>query len=326
MKPLISVIIPVYNTEKYLEEAIGSVLQQKNYVHEIIIVNDGSTDGSAELLDKLYGNLEFVKIIHKENEGQGVARNIGTNISTGNFIYYFDSDDIIKDELFEKFFFLLTQNSDLEIFCFSGKSFLDGNYTIENTKNIERAVKRNIEAVCSSGEEAFTLLSKNKSFYVYPWLYIFKKNILLKNNISFKPIKNEDGEFIHHLFLHASKTIISNDININYRIRFGSTMQIDRSFKDLFGLIKSIESLEQLAKLDFLKEETKVILKKKITSSIRDIITIKARNKIKMHKDERTFYRKFYSKYVLPNLTLLIFTLSNPIEYKLRKLKQQYFR
>jgi len=325
MNPLISVIIPVYNTEKYLEEAIASVLQQKTYVHEIIIINDGSTDGSAKLLDKLYGNFEFVKIIHKENEGQGVARNVGTNISTGDFIYYFDSDDIIKDGLFKKFFFLLTQNSDLEIFCFSGKSFLDGKYTIKNTKNKESTVKRNIEAVCSSGEEAFTLLSKNKSFYVYPWLYLFKKDILLKNNISFKPIKNEDGEFIHHLFLHGSMTIISNDIYINYRIRAGSTMQIDRSFKDLLGLIKSIESLEQLAKLDFLKEDTKVILTKKITSSIRDVITIKARNKIKMNTDESSFYRTFFSKYILSNLSLLLFTLSYPIENKLRKLKQQYF-
>jgi len=81
MTPKISVIIPVYNTKQYLKEAIDSILKEKEYLCDITIINDGSTDGSSDLLEKLYGNLNFIKIIHTKNNGQGHARNLGIDNS-----------------------------------------------------------------------------------------------------------------------------------------------------------------------------------------------------------------------------------------------------
>ncbi len=131
MEVNISVIIPVYNTKLYLREAIESVIDQKEFVHEIIIINDGSTDGSGELLEKLYGEQEFIKILHTENNGQGHARNLGIELSNGNYIYFFDSDDILAPNLFSIFFRTLSEKRDLELYCFSGESFLDPNSSID---------------------------------------------------------------------------------------------------------------------------------------------------------------------------------------------------
>ncbi len=84
MTKIISVIIPVYNTRKYLQEAIDSVLIQNEYISEIIIIDDGSNDGSGDLLEKLYADIDIIKIFHTKNYGQGHARNLGIECSRGN--------------------------------------------------------------------------------------------------------------------------------------------------------------------------------------------------------------------------------------------------
>ena len=328
-KAQISVIIPIYNVREYVRETVDSIISQKEFLHEIILVDDGSTDGTGELLEQLYGNLDYVKIVHKENGGQGLARNYGTDISTGNFIYYFDSDDLVTQGLFEKFCQLIFHYPELEIFCFSGESFLDGNYVFEDVldKNIfnEKALKRKIEVFCNSGEEALTLLENSDSFFVYPFLYIFKKTIITKNDIRFKAIKNEDGEFIYQLFLHAGQALISNDVFVKYRIRQGSTAQVNQNFKDILGRIKTIETLERLIKLDHLKNETKEILKKKIISAIRSIIYIKVRGNMKLSKEEKNIYKNSLRPFILSNINLLFMYYTYSLEYKLRMIKKRWF-
>ena len=328
MKAQISVIIPAYNVKDYLQEAVDSIIKQKEFLHEIIIVDDGSTDGTGDLIDKLSSNVDYIKAIHKKNEGQGVARNWGTDICTGNFIYYFDSDDLLKGGLFEKFCYELSQNPDLEIFCFSGENFLDKNYSFEevNDKNLlSYEAKRKIEAVCNSGEEAFNLLATNNSFYVYTWLYIFKKDILTKYNISFKAIRNEDGEFINNLFIHAAKTVINGSIYVKHRIRAASTMEVHRSFKDIFGILKTIETLEQLSKLDYLMGKTKILLKNKIIGAVRDVIKIKVSNNMKLSKEEKKIYKNSLRPYIDRDRNLFFFYYTYFFEYRLRKLKERIF-
>ena len=329
MKPEISVIIPVYNVKPYLKEAVDSIIQQKEFLHEIIIIDDGSTDGSGDLLDKLYGSSEFIKIIHKENEGQGIARNFGTDISTGNFIYYFDSDDIAIQGLFKKFHELVLSLPDLELFCFSGDSFLDKNYSIDDVTKpkllSEKAYKRNIKANCSSGEEAYKLLSNNKGFYPGPPLYISKKSILGKNGIKFKANRYEDEEFTIRVFLNAGLTFICNDVYFKRRLRKGSTMQLNRSFKDILGYIQTIESLTGIKEYSDLQDVTKELLSKKISILLRNIITIKASSNLKLSREERKIYKKSLRPFIWGDKDLFIFYYKYPLEYKLRKLKKQIF-
>lgn len=329
MNSKISVIIPVYNVKEYLREAIDSIINQKGFLHEIIIIDDGSTDGSHDLLEKLYGNLDFIKIIHKENQGQGIARNLGTELSSGNFIYYFDSDDISIHGLFEKFCQVLSEKPDLELFCFSGEIFLDKNYSSENIDNrnilSKEIYKRKIEAVCSTGEEAYILLNSKKGYFPGPPLYIFKKSILGTNDIKFRAIRYEDEEFTIKLFLNSGQTIIDNDVYFKRRVRRGSTMQLSRSFKDILGYIKNIETLVQLKEHQNLKQETKSFLNRKIFGSVRAIIELKVRNKLKLSKEEKKIYKNSLKPYILGSRELFFFYYKYPVEYKLRQLKSKIF-
>ena len=101
--PKISVIVPVYNNEKYIGKCIESILKQKMQDFEIIIVNDGSTDDSEQVINKyltLY--MDKIKYYKKENGGISSTRNFGINKATGDYICFVDSDDYISDDLFEK--------------------------------------------------------------------------------------------------------------------------------------------------------------------------------------------------------------------------------
>lgn len=328
MNAKISVIIPVHNTKDYLQASIDSILAQKEFIHELILVDDGSTDGSGKLIDELYGSLDFVKIFHTENKRQGPARNLGTEHSSGDYIYYFDSDDIVKPGLFKKFNELLIEQPDLEIFCFSAEPFIDENYQVGEVerKNIlsTTVYSRKVNRECISGEEAFNVLFPIKSFSPVPYLYLFKKSIVTENNIKYRSIRFEDEEFVYQLFLHAGKTIISDEMFCDRRIREGSTMELDRCFADILGYVKTIETLQRLKNIDSLKEETKVNLDKKIIELARSMIFIKVRSNFMMSEEEKEIYKRSLKPILDTNSDLRKFNFLYPIEMKLRTIKQKF--
>ena len=123
--PKVSVIVPVYNTEKYLEECISSITSQTIREIEIIIVDDGSREECAVLCDSLAKTDDRIKVIHKENAGPGFARNTGVEVANGEYIGFVDSDDYIKPDMYETLYnTALKTNADLVV---SGISFVGGN-------------------------------------------------------------------------------------------------------------------------------------------------------------------------------------------------------
>ena len=123
--PKVSVIVPVYNTEKYLEQCIDSITTQTLTEIEIIIVDDGSKKECADLCDALAKNDERIKVIHKQKEGLGMARNTGVEAAEGDYIGFVDSDDYIDSVMFETLYnAAFKHDADLVI---SGISFVDGN-------------------------------------------------------------------------------------------------------------------------------------------------------------------------------------------------------
>ena len=139
--PKVSVIIPVYNVEKYLSECLDSVVNQTLKDIEIICVNDGSPDGSAEILEEYAQKDNRIKVITQENRGVSEARNSGLKIASGEYIAFLDSDDYIDLKFFEQLYKRgIESNSDVvvceNIYRFSGnkqKLFLKVDKEVETT-------------------------------------------------------------------------------------------------------------------------------------------------------------------------------------------------
>ena len=105
----ISVIIPVYNTEKYLKRCVDSVREQTYGNLEIILVDDGSPDGCPQMCDAFAAEDDRIKVIHKENAGVAAARNTGLDVATGEYLTFVDSDDYIAPEMYQSLLDVLMQ-------------------------------------------------------------------------------------------------------------------------------------------------------------------------------------------------------------------------
>ena len=119
MNPKISIIVPIYNVEKYLPKCIDSIINQTLENIEIILVNDGSTDSCAEIIESYANKDNRIKVIHKKNGGQSSARNMGLDIAKGEYIGFVDSDDWLHYDMYENMYKSIKKvNSDL---CVCGR-------------------------------------------------------------------------------------------------------------------------------------------------------------------------------------------------------------
>lgn len=192
MESTVSVIVPVYNVEKYLRKCIDSIINQTYKDLEIILVNDGSTDCSGEICNEYKRLDNRVKVIHKENGGLSDARNIGLKHSTGSYIAFIDSDDYIADNMIESLYFrLLNDNSDIAI-CRFYHIFENGNEVPSKSK----------KTACFKDEviSKYTAFNRlNNVEYVIACNKIYKKKIF--DSISYPKRKyNEDAFVIHKVY------------------------------------------------------------------------------------------------------------------------------
>lgn len=134
---MISIILPVYNTEKYLERCINSIVNQSYNDLEIIIIDDGSTDGSARICDEWREKDSRIKVIHKQNEGVSVARNTGLEISKGDFIFFIDSDDYINNNYLLEKLMSVQKRYQCDIVKYTAIISTDINLNIDHYFNIE---------------------------------------------------------------------------------------------------------------------------------------------------------------------------------------------
>ncbi|MBD9201992.1 MAG: glycosyltransferase, partial [Eubacterium ventriosum] len=206
----LSIIIPVYNSGKYLEKCISSIKRNKCEEYEIIMIDDGSNDGTSEICDK-YSDEFQIKVIHQKNSGVSNARNRGLKLARGEYITFVDSDDYVSPDYVGTIIQKINTQKDIYFF---GSNKIEGNkktkcrewiYRIEDRFNIER-----IYDVVLSGKS-------NE-----PWDKVFKKRIIDENNIKFNVNVGLGEDIIFTLdYLKYVKSceLIKKDI-YNYRILF----------------------------------------------------------------------------------------------------------
>ena len=223
----ISVIIPVYNVEKYLEKCVRSVFNQTYKNLEIILVDDGAKDSSGEICDRLKEIDSRIKVIHKENGGLSSARNEGLKIATGDYIGFLDSDDYIIPYFYEYLLKLIKENNadiaEGEFLRIPEELYDQAEKIIE-----EENSKKQEKIECSTSEEALELLYGVKVVpyvkKVVVWNKLYKKSVL--KNITFTEGKLHEDEFTtHRRFYNAKKIVSSNKIIHGYMQTKNSIMR-----------------------------------------------------------------------------------------------------
>ena len=161
-----SIIIPVYNVEKYLKECVDSCLKQIGTKNEIILIDDGSTDSSGLICDDYAKDYDFIKVVHQQNGGQSVARNRAVLIASGKYIVFLDSDDyIVPFDAFKTFFEKMEENS-LDVLW--GDMIGGG--------AVNKAVRfKSLNKVISCPEFLKESID-NEAYDIVPWLKIIRRN------------------------------------------------------------------------------------------------------------------------------------------------------
>ncbi|WP_278539668.1 glycosyltransferase [Fusobacterium varium] len=238
----LSIIVPIYNVEDYLEECLKSLYNIKNIKLEIILVNDGSKDNSFKIMEKfkeIYP--EKTVLINKENGGLSSARNAGMKAAVGEYISFIDSDDFIDVDEFEKFF-KEGQKNKLDVMVGNMRY-----YTPEKTG--DSLFRSNIvknSGIVNGIDFFWNLFQKPKCFREEVVDDIYKREFLVKNNIWFNEnIVHEDSEFTPLVYLKAEKVKYIDRAFYFYRQRTGSIMNKVSE--------KSIVSLESICEKFFIE-------------------------------------------------------------------------
>ena len=233
----LSIIVPVYNVEKYLEECLNSISKIKDINYEILIINDGSPDNSQKIIEEFCRNNNKAKFFIKENGGISSARNYGLERAKGKYIWFVDSDDFINPDEFQNFYKGLEDDLDILI----------GNYFSLKNENLIRGTESYKENIIFSGEKFLRESGKSILGRSYVVTNLYKKNFLEKNNLYFeKGIIMEDQLFTILCLLKAKKVKYLENYIYFYRIgREGSFTSTPN--KELFAK-SSYKICEELLK------------------------------------------------------------------------------
>lgn len=224
MDELISVIVPIYNTEKYLVECVESIRKQTYSNIEIILVDDGSTDASIEICDEFAEKDSRVRVFHKENEGVAVARNFGIQQSNGQYVVIVDSDDVAVDKMIEVLYTQIKENdADIAVGNYYIYDESDGNFYYYITEADYCVEVLSPQELIDRQAGAWKW---NSTAFMLTTFKLYKK--VLFDDVSFTHGRRFDDEAsTHRLFLRSKKTVFVNDNLYLYRRRSGSIMRTE---------------------------------------------------------------------------------------------------
>lgn len=234
----LSIIIPVYNVEKYLAQCLDSVLVDNSFTGQVICVNDGSTDGSLAILEEYADKYANIEIISRPNAGLSVARNVGLEHATGDYVFFPDSDDWIFPNSIEK---IMSKIEGEDAVYFNARVFSDekqclgGELAIPVLKNMDGQAyfaaiygkPRNMPCVCVCGG-------------------VYLRSFLIDNHLYNEPgIYHEDNYFTPQVLLAAKKVSSINEYVYAYRIREGSiTAHVtEKHVKDLLFIARNLYAI-----------------------------------------------------------------------------------
>lgn len=240
-KPFLSVIIPVYNVQDYLEKCLDSIINQKGIELEIICVDDGSTDNSLDILKDYAQKYDFITVISQKNLMAGIARNNGLQFASGKYVHFVDSDDWLNENIYKKIFSVPGSKDANLILC----SYLTYNQTTHEMKSdyfFSKMSAGMFNRVMSFEKNSKLLLNSP----VVPWNKIIKRDLLVKEKLAFDSLKCvNDRSFNFKLLPIAQRIIIINEPIITYRIGNNKSL-IGVRHQNFDCHFKSFDEIKQL--------------------------------------------------------------------------------
>lgn len=277
LRPKVSIVVPVYNTEQYLRQCLDSLRAQTLEDIEIVCVDDGSTDSSAQILDEYMKKDTRIKVVTQENAGQSAARNKGRLLARGEYIGFLDSDDYVKPDMFEKMYKSATKyQTDVTMCSVTTLNAKTMEFSDVDTYLTMSIFPEEFNGRAFSPDETYNFLFR---ICVPPWNKIFKREFLEKNNITFiEGVNFEDNVYFLDTYLRAKSVSIVRDCLVVYRMDSATSYSFDekQDFKklDFFKVMKAEKALLKYLKLygklkdkfEFAKRNTLLYWYKKVKS------------------------------------------------------------
>ena len=234
----VSVIIPVYNTELYLRECIGSIINQTLREIEIICIDDGSTDGCLTILNDYGSTDDRIRVVTQENKGLSAVRNAGIDIASGKYTYFIDSDDMLKADALKELYELAEKES-LDVVYFDS-SIIYESEEIPAQKRIPETfyIRKHDYSKVTNGADMFTAMMERDEFRCSACLQFIKAEYMKTHSLRFREgILHEDELFTFLCMIQANRVIHINKPFYIRRMRFDSIMTNKRGFQNFYGLL-----------------------------------------------------------------------------------------
>ena len=233
----ISVIIPAYNVEKYLKAALDSIKAQTELPDEVILIDDGSTDGTLEVANAFEFPVPY-QVVSIENGGQGNARNLGVSLASSEYVYFFDSDDLLTSNFIQSVKDQIQKNECPDIVLFSGESFNDSEY--QGSRWVDYC--RGFSGVFTNRAQFLDKALSARALFCSPCLYVSKKTLWGPGGLEFGPNFLEDEALFMPVLFSCSTYVVIDEVFFLRRNRDGSTMTMAPNEKHVNGALNCMET------------------------------------------------------------------------------------
>lgn len=308
-----SIIVPIYNIERYIEKCIDSILSQTFTDFEIILVDDGSKDKSSEICDRIADKNNNVKVIHKKNGGLSAARNTGLKEATGQYVIFVDGDDSLCDDQALKKIKRVIDQSDYEVISYNRKVIDDRTGEISECKDYRKEEDNKLPFY-----DMIEKLIKTDCFYGSAWIFAIKKDYLINKDITFlEGTETEDLDWIIRLLNTHPKIYNMGDVFYLYRKNRTGAITRTISYKRLNDYLTLIR---KFAYYNYNDDRFKDIMLNYIAYQYLIFVgynrTFENKKERKLLKEEGKEFRKLL-KYDLMPQTHLVNKISKFIGYNL---------
>lgn len=256
----LTVIVPAYNVAAYIGDTLDSIAIQTPAFDEIIIVNDGSTDNTLDVIQAHPCGAD-ARVFNTKNNGLGPARNLGIERANGDYIYFLDADDVLDPDFTSTVHACISAHDAPDLVLFSGSQFLDDGRPTDARPDFARAS----ETHTVDGETAVALLSDTNCLFPVAVLYISKLSLWHEQPLRFKPIVHEDEEVVYPLLLSARSVSVLTDVLYHRRMRPNSLTSSIKTSAHSDGLLTVTRSMTKLYQENTtLRPKTRRIIRKRV--------------------------------------------------------------